>query len=76
MFLQSKQYIDKKIKTIPTPFTYNVMHIMQEKSLTGSPSPQQPTYSMEPSYTGVPGSKPRNHESVPIYKQEEYIQVF
>ena len=60
-------------ENIPTSFTHTVVQIMQEISLTGSPSPQRTTSSISLSWTGVTRNNRRHTNEVPIHKQEKFI---
>ena len=53
-------YISTKDRNATTSFTHTMMHIMQDISPIGVPSPQQLTSSMVLSYTDIPRNNPRH----------------
>ena len=68
--IYSRQVVQRYTKhnNNSTSLTYNVIHIMQDISVTGNLSPRQLILSMAPSYTVVLEKNNRHQESVTMRK--------
>ena len=62
-------HISIKLSNDPNSFTQNETYIMQDISVTGAPSPQHITSSMEPPHNSAPGINLIHPEAVPMQKQ-------